>query len=706
MANRINGTYEVDPVSRIEGHLGVKVTTDASGIITDAKAHGNLWRGFENFLLGRNPNDAITFVQRICGVCPVPHGMTSTYAIDNVMGYSAGHITFAYDAGDGMGVPKKAVHIRNLVLGMEFLMSSITHFYHLAAPSYIQGPAIPPWTPYFADANYSNLAPAISMLSGDRALPETDADGFSSDLWSTVIRSYVVALRIRRLTFEAAALFAGRMPMTSVYVGGGVTFDGTEDLTPRIEMFENLANEVGLFIIQEYVPIALALSLLYPDYDNTHNVLATGTGKGYGSGLGRYLAWGAFPNAGVDGTLALPGGLKDIATPANDFQVTNKADVALKFLTDGTNAVPDNLTEDIDNSRYSVDSLDVGAYSNGEDGGAAYPGDVSRTHPNRASGYTYMKAPRWHDAEGNPLACEVGPLARLMVAELIEDNELLAVSLGSYYQQYAINAVILSGAYNSLDPAMIHPDIAVAVAKAGLANVKIGAAVYGSYVADPPNPDVDATAPLPATGAAIVAAYTNPAAEIVGPIADHVIGLKAGASIMDRLRARALESLYLIQNILGTFTKPAVWGGTSSWAGGWCADLRDLTGEGANADDTSGSTWRFLEPPTDAVSGWGGTEAPRGALMHTVSIDAGKITKYQCIVPTTWNGSPIVGTAVPGNRSNHGAIEAACIGLPFADAQKTVDPVANQSAGFTAHSGVEVLRAAQSFDPCIACAVH
>ena len=31
-------------------------------------------------------------------------------------------------------------------------MSSITHQYHLAAPSYIQGPNIPPWTPYFATA--------------------------------------------------------------------------------------------------------------------------------------------------------------------------------------------------------------------------------------------------------------------------------------------------------------------------------------------------------------------------------------------------------------------------------------------------------------------------------------------------------------------------------------------------------------------------
>ena len=127
-------------------------------------------------------------------------------------------------------------------------------------------------------------------------------------MWSTVIRSYVVALRVRRLTFEAGALFAGRMPMTSVYIGGGVTYDGTENFTAgansRMTMFENLAKEIGLFVIQEYVPIALALGLLYPDYDNVHNGpangLATGTGKGYGGGLGRYLSWGAFPNPDTD----------------------------------------------------------------------------------------------------------------------------------------------------------------------------------------------------------------------------------------------------------------------------------------------------------------------------------------------------------------------------------------------------------------------
>jgi Ni,Fe-hydrogenase I large subunit len=708
MANRPAGTYEVDPVSRIEGHLGVKVTTNAGGVITNAKAHGNLWRGFENFLLGRSANDAITFVQRICGVCPVPHGMTSTYAVDNVLGYSAGHITFAFDGVNG--VPRKAVHIRNLVLGMEFLMSSITHFYHLAAPSYIQGPAIPPWTPYFADSFYSpGLGVTSDMLSHGRAIPTIGADGFSDDVWSTVIRSYVRALRIRRLTFEAGALFAGRMPMTSVYIGGGVTFDGTEDLTPRITMFENIAKEIGLFVIQEYVPIALALSLLYPAYDNTGNVLATGTGQGYGAGLGRYLAWGAFPGPGTGATpdLHLYGGMKDLNNAANDFQVTNKPGVASFFLTGGTKSVPTNLTEDISNSRYAIDSLDTAAYT----GTAAYPGNVSRTKPNRATGYTYMKAPRF-----GGLACEVGPMARMFVQGFFQNGVALATSLGAYYTAYVKTPTVAANA--GLDPAMILPDIAVALLKATLATVRNSA--VATALSLPTTTDFTyamIVANLAAreaffgvTGAhnVIVAAYTNPETTITGIITNHVLALKAGKSTMDRLRARAIESLYLIQQILGTYNKPAAYGGVGVWGGsgavplGWCGELRTITG--SPALDTVGSTWRQKAIPAGTVSGWGGTEAPRGALMHTMTISAGKITKYQCIVPTTWNGSPVVGPDTV--LDNHGAIEAAVIGAPFDAATKTYAIPGTTGSVTNAAGGVEVLRIAQSFDPCIACAVH
>jgi hydrogenase large subunit len=60
----------IDPVTRIEGHLGIEVTLSGgtSGTVSDVKSRGEMFRGFENFLKNRAPGDAIQATQRICGV--------------------------------------------------------------------------------------------------------------------------------------------------------------------------------------------------------------------------------------------------------------------------------------------------------------------------------------------------------------------------------------------------------------------------------------------------------------------------------------------------------------------------------------------------------------------------------------------------------------------------------------------------------------
>jgi hydrogenase large subunit len=67
-----------------------------------------------------------------------------------------------------------------------------------------------------------------------------------------------------------------------------------------------------------------------------------------------------------------------------------------------------------------------------------------------------------------------------------------------------------------------------------------------------------------------------------------------------------------------------------------------------------------------------------------VHIKDGAIENYQCVVPSTWNGSPRDASGQPG------AYEASLVGTPVADAQKPL----------------EILRTIHSFDPCMACAVH
>jgi [NiFe] hydrogenase large subunit/hydrogenase large subunit len=96
-----------------------------------------------------------------------------------------------------------------------------------------------------------------------------------------------------------------------------------------------------------------------------------------------------------------------------------------------------------------------------------------------------------------------------------------------------------------------------------------------------------------------------------------------------------------------------------------------------------GSMWDPSRWPKEA-KGYGFNEAPRGALAHWVKIKDQKIDNYQCVVPSTWNGSP------RDAAGQMGPYESALIGTPVANPEQPV----------------EILRTIHSFDPCMACAVH
>jgi Ni,Fe-hydrogenase I large subunit len=96
-----------------------------------------------------------------------------------------------------------------------------------------------------------------------------------------------------------------------------------------------------------------------------------------------------------------------------------------------------------------------------------------------------------------------------------------------------------------------------------------------------------------------------------------------------------------------------------------------------------GSKWDPSTWPKEA-QGYGFHEAPRGALGHWVRIKDRKIANYQCVVPSTWNGSP------RDAKGQRGPYESALVGTPVKDPNQPI----------------EILRTIHSFDPCMACAVH
>jgi Ni,Fe-hydrogenase I large subunit len=91
------------------------------------------------------------------------------------------------------------------------------------------------------------------------------------------------------------------------------------------------------------------------------------------------------------------------------------------------------------------------------------------------------------------------------------------------------------------------------------------------------------------------------------------------------------------------------------------------------------STW-----PAKA-QGFGRADVPRGALGHWVQIENGKFSRYQCVVPSTWNCSPRDDKGQPG---------------PYEAALMDNHPLAKSD------QPLEIIRTIHSFDPCLACGVH
>jgi len=117
----------------------------------------------------------------------------------------------------------------------------------------------------------------------------------------------------------------------------------------------------------------------------------------------------------------------------------------------------------------------------------------------------------------------------------------------------------------------------------------------------------------------------------------------------------------------------------------WFAQLQ----ERIKAGDTATFNPEKWEPESwpRQAQGVGFTEAARGTLSHWVTIEKGRISHYQCVVPSTWNSS---------GRDPRGQLGPFEHALAFGGQHPLQDP----------QRPLEVLRTVHSFDPCESCAVH
>jgi len=173
----------------------------------------------------------------------------------------------------------------------------------------------------------------------------------------------------------------------------------------------------------------------------------------------------------------------------------------------------------------------------------------------------------------------------------------------------------------------------------------------------------------------------------VGPLARYVVGYAQGHEVITEQINRTLSVLDVpVDALFSTLGRTAARALECEWAAEMQRYFMDKLIANIKAGDSATANVEKFDPETwpTEVKGVGFTEAPRGALAHWIRIKDTKIDNYQCVVPTTWNGSP------RDNDGNIGAFEASLMNTKV---ERPEEPV-------------EILRTLHSFDPCLACSTH
>lgn len=173
----------------------------------------------------------------------------------------------------------------------------------------------------------------------------------------------------------------------------------------------------------------------------------------------------------------------------------------------------------------------------------------------------------------------------------------------------------------------------------------------------------------------------------VGPLARYVIGYAQGHEQIKAQVDYVLKTLDIpLTALFSTLGRTAARALEADWAADQMRYFMDKLIGNIKAGDSSTANTDKWDPASwpKEVKGVGFTEAPRGALGHWIQIKDTKIDNYQCIVPTTWNGSP---------RDSQGGIGAFEASLMNTKVERKEEPV-------------EILRTLHSFDPCLACSTH
>jgi len=168
----------IDPVTRVEGHGKITLLLDAEHHVREARLHIVEFRGFEKFIQGRPFWEVPTFVQRLCGICPVSHHLAAAKAVDQLVGVE--------------DLTPSSLKLRQLLHFGQTLQSHALHFFHLSSPDLLFG--------FGSDVTKRNIVGIIEKY------PETAVKG----------------VKLRKYGQQIIAAIAGKRVHGSAAVPGGM----------------------------------------------------------------------------------------------------------------------------------------------------------------------------------------------------------------------------------------------------------------------------------------------------------------------------------------------------------------------------------------------------------------------------------------------------------------------------------------------------
>ncbi len=424
----------IDPITRIEGHLRIDVEVDA-GHVRKSWSSGQMWRGIETILKGRDPRDAWMFAQRICGVCTTVHAITSVRAVEDAL---------------NLEIPLNAQYIRNLLLISHALHDHIVHFYHLSALDWVDVTKALQADPKKTAQLAESLSPWPNNSAREMAAVKDRVAGlvksgqlgiFTNGYWGhpamklapevnlLAVAHYLQALEYQRQANKIVATLGGKTPnIQNLAVGGvanAINLDNQSALNmEKLYNIKQLFDQVRGFIQQVYLPDVIAIGAMYPDW------------LGYGAGVTNYMAVPDLPLDGKATKFDLPGGTimgGDLATmrPIHGWK---------------DDYFRQNVEESVAHAWYKGDWQ-------------KHPWKEDMPDPDytdfQAEGkYSWVKAPRF---QGKPM--QVGPLAQMLVGYAQGHPQIRSYVDGALSQAGSIAGV-------KLTPAVLHSTLGRHLARA------------------------------------------------------------------------------------------------------------------------------------------------------------------------------------------------------------------------------------------------